>query len=99
MSRRSFPRIDPADLRDHADEARVERVWERVEHDLQARADRVGAQSFEAARASRARRTSFVYVAIAAAFGAFGAGLLLGKATWDKKTLAETPVAAPFIEK
>ena len=75
MSRRSFPRIDPAALRDHADEARVERVWERIERDLASR-PRAGAP-----RGSGAAR-SFAYVAVAAAFGAFGAGVLVGKATW-----------------
>jgi hypothetical protein len=92
MSRRSFPRIDPASLRDHADEARVERVWDRVEHDLVSRADR-----FE----RRGRRSSPLgYLAIAAAFAAFGAGLWVGKITWNKPAApTEAPMAAAVIDK
>jgi hypothetical protein len=92
MSRRSFPRIDPASLRDHADEARVERVWERIEHDLHSRIP----SGFEA---SRARRSTLMYVAIAASFAAFGGGLLTGKATWDHRLPAPAPVAAAVSEK
>jgi ferric-dicitrate binding protein FerR (iron transport regulator) len=100
MSRRSFPRIDPASLRDHADEATVERVWDRIEHDLHSRVDRWGPNGFEAP-SGRARRSMLAYVAIAiaASFAAFGGGLLLGKATWDHKLPVETPVAAAVIEK
>lgn len=93
MSRRSFPRIDPAALRDHADEARVERIWERVEHDVTSRLDRFGPPG------QKARRSTFAYVAIAAAFGAFAAGLWVGKATWGKKTVAEAPVVTEAIDK
>ena len=97
MSRRSFPRIDPAALRDHADEARVERVWERIEQDLNSRG---GAHGFDAfSPSARARRSTLVYAAIAATFAAFGGGLLLGKATWERKTPSATLVAAPIIEK
>lgn len=92
MSRRSFPRIDPAALRDHADEARVDRVWERVEHDLASR-------SGGSYRDARARRSTFVYLAAAAAFGAFGAGLWAGKATWDRKPPTVETVATPALDK
>ncbi|MFT3767654.1 MAG: FecR domain-containing protein [Minicystis sp.] len=96
MSRRSFPQIDPSALRDHADEARVDRVWERIEHDVTSRADRFGPLGREA----RARRSTFAYVAIAAAFGAFGAGLWVGKATWDRKAApVDVAVATPVIDK
>jgi ferric-dicitrate binding protein FerR (iron transport regulator) len=93
MSRRSFPRIDPADLRDHADEARVERVWERIEHDLASRA------SYPSAGAHQRHRSSLAYLAIAAAFGAFGGGLLLGKVTWDRRSPSLAPIASPVVEK
>ncbi len=95
MSRRSFPRIDPDALRDHADEARIERVWERVERDLASRPR--GLDGFDG---GRSRRSTFAYVAVAAAFGAFGAGLLAGKVTWGGRapeTLVASPV--PAIEK
>ena len=93
MTRRSFPRIDSAALRDHADDARVERVWDRIEHDLHSRVDRWGPNGFEA-WSSRGRRSTLVYAAIAATFAAFGGGLLLGKATWDRKLTSEAPVVA-----
>jgi len=67
MSRRSVPPIDPRDLRDHADEARIARVWQRIEHDL---------TGFEA---PTRRPSSFLVLAAAAAFAAFGGGLFLGK--------------------
>jgi hypothetical protein len=38
MTRRTVPSIRPSDLRDHADSARIDRVWERLEHDLSTRA-------------------------------------------------------------
>lgn len=76
MSRPSIPRIDPQDLRDHADPARVDRVWERVEHDL---------PSFEHKRRGRA---NIVYFAAAAAFAMFGAGLFAGKTVWNKPTVS-----------
>jgi ferric-dicitrate binding protein FerR (iron transport regulator) len=83
MSRRPVPRIAPEDLRDHADEARIARVWERVEHDL------VG---LEAPR--RRRSSSLVYVAIAASFAAFGGGLLTGKYGFHDRVAPATAVAA-----
>jgi tetratricopeptide (TPR) repeat protein len=66
MSRRSLPRISTADLHDHADAARIERIWERVEHDL---------AGFEAP--SRAPRLA--YFAVAATFAAFAGGVGVGK--------------------
>jgi len=84
MSRRSFPRIAPADLSDHADEARVGRVWERIERDL----------GVEAAAAPR-RRAGLVYVAIAATFAAFGGGLLVGKVAWDHRAPEAMPSKSP----
>ena len=89
MTRRSFPRIDPGSLRDHADEARIERVWDRIEHDLASRIDRTGPRG-----ASSRRSSTLVYLAAAASFAAFGGGLLLGKATWDKHATTAANVAA-----
>ncbi len=90
MSRRSLPQIDPAALRDHADQARVERVWERLEQGLASR---------PAWLSRPERRSAVVYLIAAAAFGAFGGGLLLGKATWGRRPLSEAPLATPIIEK
>ncbi|MFO0759075.1 MAG: tetratricopeptide repeat protein [Byssovorax sp.] len=84
MSRRSLPPISPTDLRDHADEARIARVWQRIEHDL---------TGFEA---PAKRRSSLVYFAVAAAFAAFGGGLFLGKVAFhDQGAGTATLIQAP----
>ncbi|MEP7125160.1 MAG: FecR domain-containing protein [Byssovorax sp.] len=67
MSRRSVPRIAPADLRDHAEEARLDRVWARIDADLPGVAP------------AASRRPIFTYLAIAAAFAAFAGGVVVGK--------------------
>ncbi len=90
MSRRSFPRIDPEALRDHADEARIDRVWERVERDLAARPRGLDAGP---------RRASLAYVAIAASFCAFGTGVLVGKVAFRNRAPADALVVTPVIEK
>jgi ferric-dicitrate binding protein FerR (iron transport regulator) len=96
MSRRSFPHIDPSALRDHADEARIERVWERIDHDLSSRPDRWGPNGFEAARA---RRPVLVGLAAAAAIALFGAGVGVGKVAWGTRAPVEAPVATAIVEK
>lgn len=60
--------IRPSDLRDHADEARVARVWSRIEENLP-----------HVAPASPRRASTAVLLA-AAAIGLFGGGLFVGKA-------------------
>jgi TolA-binding protein len=82
MSRRSVPRIAPNDLRDHADEARIARVWERIEQDL---------TGFEA---PDVRSPRLAYLAVAAALAAFGGGILVGKLSFDEPRLASVPVIA-----
>ena len=67
MSRRSVPRIAPADLRDHAEEARLDRVWARLDADLPGVAP------------AASRRPIFTYLAVAAAFAAFAGGVVVGK--------------------
>ena len=47
----------------------------------------------------RSRRASFAYVAVAASFCAFGAGVLVGKAAFRSRALADALVVAPVIEK
>jgi hypothetical protein len=91
MSRRSFPRIDPAALRDHADEARVDRIWERIDQDLGARLE----------RAPRAQRTTFVYLAVAASFVAFVGGIATGKSIGSASPRAAVVenIVAPPVEK
>lgn len=84
MTRRSVPRISPNDLRDHADEARIARVWDRIEHDL------VG---FEA---PPKRGSRLAYLAVAAAFAAFGGGLFVGKIAYqERRSGAALVVASP----
>jgi hypothetical protein len=93
MSRRPLSQIDPAALRDHADQARVERVWERLEQGLSSR---------PAWLPRPERRSAVVYLVAAmalGAFAAFGGGLLLGKATWGRRPSAEALLATPVIEK
>jgi hypothetical protein len=76
---RGAPRIAQANLRDHADEDRIERIWNRIESDwlpVPARSTRPGAH----------------WVAMAAAaLGAFGAGVMLGRSSGDEITSAPTP--------
>jgi FecR protein/Tetratricopeptide repeat len=82
MSRRSVPRIAPADLRDHADEARVDRIWERLDPAL------------PGAAAPR-RPVTYAWIALAASFAAFGGGLLLGKAAFhDGAPASISPITA-----
>ncbi len=76
MSRRSVPRISIADLRDHADEARLDRVWARVDADLPGVAP------------AASRRPVLAYLAIAAAFSAFAGGVFVGKAALRAPVLA-----------
>ncbi|WP_437855081.1 FecR domain-containing protein [Sorangium sp. So ce363] len=84
MSRRGLPRIAPADLRDHATEERIARVWDRIEHDLGAR------------ERSSPRRAGMAAMLAAATFAAFGGGLWLGKAIWsDERAAPALTAVAP----
>jgi hypothetical protein len=86
MSRRSIPPIHPADLRDHADPERVERIWERLEHDL------AGA---EATVAAPPRLTGTALLLLAAALGAFAGGVVVGRrAVGDPGAAAVAAVAS-----
>ncbi len=81
MSRRTLPRIAPADLRDHATEERIARVWGRIEHDLAAR------------EPSSPRRAGVAALLAAATFSAFAGGLWLGKAIWSEGQAASALTA------
>jgi hypothetical protein len=84
MSRRSLPKIAPHDLRDHADEARIARVWDRLEQDL------TGVRE-----APQPRSAGLVAMLLAATMAAFGGGLVAGKALWgEPRGAAPTPVAS-----
>ena len=69
----------PGDLRDHATEERIARVWGRIEHDLHAR------------ERSSPRRASTTAMLAAATFAAFAGGLWLGKAIWTGGAAAPGP--------
>ncbi|MCC6551817.1 MAG: FecR domain-containing protein [Polyangiaceae bacterium] len=82
MSRRPVPRIAPSDLRDHATEERIARVWDRLENDL------------GGLDAPAPRRSGMLVALAAAAFAAFGGGLLLGKAIWSGPMFEAPPAVA-----
>ena len=82
MTRRPVPRIDPTDLRDHATDERIARVWDRLEHDL------------GGIEAAPPRRASLIVALAAATFAAFGGGLLLGKSIWSERTADAPPAIA-----
>jgi len=81
------PRLRPEDLRDHAVEARVERVWERLEDNL--------AGELGSARRPRASSRTTAYVAAALLVG-FAAGV--GSSTWRGGSSVVTSVGAPSRE-
>src|SRR6185295_14708177 len=79
MSRRSVPPIAPTDLRDHADEERIGRIWERIEHDL------------GGVEPAQRRSSSLAVALLAAAAMAFGGGLLVGKLVWRESPSLAIP--------
>lgn len=81
MSRRSFPPIAPSDLRDHADEARVARVWERLEREV------------SIPQREPRRRVGGWALALAASLAAFAGGLMIGRAGDPSRETAVLPVA------
>lgn len=81
MSRRGLPRIAPADLRDHATEERIARVWERIERDLQAREPQAP------------RRANVAALLAAATLTAFAGGLWVGKEVLREPEAAPAPLA------
>jgi hypothetical protein len=93
MTRESFPEIPQAALKSHAEPARVERVWRRLELDL--------------AGAPRSKRSSFVW-APAAALAIFGLGIAVGArlhvqapelaAVAEPRAALPVPGAGPAVE-
>lgn len=79
MSRRALPSIDPTDLRDHADAARVDRIWDRLEHEL------------TGVEVAPPRRTGTALLLVAAALGAFTGGVAVGRSTLNE---AASPIVA-----
>jgi len=83
MTRRTVPSIRPNDLRDHADSARIDRIWDRLEHDLSTRAP------------DKPRSASTMFALAAAAVVVFGAGIGVGWKLHPER--GEAPIhATPF---
>ncbi|MBL8739941.1 MAG: FecR domain-containing protein [Myxococcales bacterium] len=80
MSR--LPRISPDDLRSHADDARVERIWQRVQPELPV-------------RLNRPRSLGRSMMLAAAALSAFGVGLVAGRSTVERSDVETAVVRAP----
>jgi hypothetical protein len=95
-SRRATPLVDPNHLRDHADEARIARVWERIERNLQPKGP---ARLPEPAQARR--WTALAIAASVASFVAgFGADYLLrehGDRTERAPLVAAADTRAPDV--
>lgn len=84
MTRRSVPSIRPSDLRDHADSARIDRIWDRLEHDLSTRAP------------DKPRSASTVFAYAAAAVVVFGAGIGVGWKLHPER--GEAPIHATSLD-
>ncbi|NUO52653.1 MAG: hypothetical protein HOV80_27720 [Polyangiaceae bacterium] len=85
MSR--LPAIDPRDLRDHADPARIERVWRRVSRDLPGGSDQRPVRSTGVAGVRFGSRAILWAACLA---GVFGAGLFVGSVQLSTSTTDET---------
>src|SRR5688500_13681471 len=79
MSRRSVLPISPGDLRDHADEDRIERIWGRIEHNL------------NHAYAAPRRRTRVSVLLAAASLCAFAGGIVVGKLSSEAPSRVTIP--------
>ncbi|MBI4952196.1 MAG: hypothetical protein HY908_09190 [Myxococcales bacterium] len=86
------PRIRPESLRDHAEPARVNRVWRRLERRLA-----VGAAAGGGAQ-EHARRSRLVVlgVATAAVVASFGAGIVLGRKIESRPAPSAAGPVAPL---
>lgn len=96
MSR--LPRINPRDLRDHADQARIDRIWGRIQRDLPAVEERgrelASRERAAAAVPVRPRRSPRAVLLWAACLGGvFAAGLFVGSSQLEL-TQAEGPEAS-----
>jgi FecR protein/Tetratricopeptide repeat len=84
MTRRTVPPIRPSDLRDHADSARIDRIWDRLEQDLSTRAP------------DKPRSVSTMFVFAAAAVVIFVAGVGVGSRMRPER--GETPIHATSLD-
>lgn len=82
--RRTVPSISPNDLRDHADDERIQRIWERIEHNVAGSAD-----------AAPRRARSVGVVLLAASLAAFCGGIGVGKLVWHEPSTATIPLVPP----
>jgi len=85
MTRRTVPSIRPSDLLDHADSARIDRIWERLEHDL------------SSARApDKPRSASTIFALAAATAAAFAVGVGVGWTMHPERS--EAPIHATSLD-
>ncbi len=84
MMRRAVPAIRSSDLRDHADSDRIDRVWDRLEHDLAVRSP------------NKSRSATSVFALAAAAMAVFAAGVCVGWIMQPERD--ETPIHATSID-
>ena len=87
MSSRGVPQIHRASLRDHATQERIERVWQRLDHD-----------GMQAATPQLPRDSRMWVAALVAATFAFGAGLLIGKLASHVPASAQAPLVVAATE-
>ncbi len=84
MTRRTVPSIRPSDLRDHADSARIDRVWDRLEHDLATRAP------------DKPRSVSTMFTLAAATMAIFAVGVGVGWTMHPER--GEAPIRATSLD-
>jgi hypothetical protein len=83
MSRRALPSIHPDDLRDHADEDRIVRIWERIEHDI------------SIPEPAPHKGLGFAFALVAATVTAFAGGLFIGRVTGSDSSATPIHALAP----
>lgn len=84
MTRRTVPSIRPSDLRDHAEPARIDRIWDRLEHDFSARAP------------DKPRSVSTMFTLAAASMAIFAVGVGVGFTLRPER--GETPIHATSFD-
>lgn len=91
----SVPQFKPEDLCDHADPARIDRVWSRIEADLPSPSTATARDALGGRRAEPRRLRATLLVA--ASLAAFGGGVLVGRSA-PSTPPQTTPVATATHE-
>lgn len=84
MTRRTVPSIRPSDLRDHADSSRIDRIWDRLEHDVTTRVP------------DKPRSVATIFAFAAATAAVFAAGVGVGWSVHPERS--EAPIHATSLE-